>query len=284
MLLVIPEKNLLVLDDLLHRRPAGTTDDLAAVDLSGISEMGNILASCFINAIADATHLSLSPEVPEISIDMCLPVIDSVLARFNQPGDKLLLTEAVIYGGGTENVVCHQVLFLEPESLRKLMDALAAAAAPRQSADMNGETVTVKMAEMDVVTDGRSLKTILGSCVGRDRPRSGSARERAGAHHAARRGGTTTRPPASTPTRPSRRSWRAWRPAGAARDPCRHCSSAGPRCFPWATRSIALHRRPERGSRPQDAPREEDPHHLRGHRRKCGSHGHLRQYHGQGAR
>jgi chemotaxis protein CheD len=31
---------------------------------------------------------------------------------------------------------------------------------------MGPETVTVKMAEMDVVTDGRSLKTILGSCVG----------------------------------------------------------------------------------------------------------------------
>ncbi len=31
---------------------------------------------------------------------------------------------------------------------------------------MSGETVTVKMADMDVVTDGNSLKTILGSCVG----------------------------------------------------------------------------------------------------------------------
>jgi chemotaxis protein CheD len=31
---------------------------------------------------------------------------------------------------------------------------------------MAGESVTVKMAEMDVVADGRNLKTILGSCVG----------------------------------------------------------------------------------------------------------------------
>jgi hypothetical protein len=61
-------------------------------------------------------------------VDMCLPVIDAVLARFNQPGDKLLMTEAVIFGGGTENVVCHQVLFLEPDSLRKLLSALATSA------------------------------------------------------------------------------------------------------------------------------------------------------------
>jgi two-component system, chemotaxis family, sensor kinase CheA len=125
MLLVVPEKNLLVLDDLLHGRAVGTARAVDDVDLSGISEMGNILASCFINAIADATHLRLSPEVPEISVDMCLPVIDAVLARFNQPGDKLLMTEAVILGGGAENVVCHQVLFLEPDSLQRLMGALA---------------------------------------------------------------------------------------------------------------------------------------------------------------
>ena len=31
---------------------------------------------------------------------------------------------------------------------------------------MDGESVTVKMAEMEVVADGRSLKTVLGSCVG----------------------------------------------------------------------------------------------------------------------
>lgn len=129
MLIVIPEKYLMTIDDILHGRAMGTTTALADIDLSGISELGNILASCFINSIADAAHLALSPEVPEISIDMCLPVIDSVLARFNLPGDKILLTEAVIYGGGSENVVCHQVLFLEPDSLRRLMDALAASAA-----------------------------------------------------------------------------------------------------------------------------------------------------------
>ena len=102
MLLVIPEANLLVMDDLLHGRAPGTLRDRAGLDLSGISEMGNILASCFINAMADADHLNVSPEVPEISIDMCLPVIDSVLARFNQPGDSILLTDAVIYGEGLE--------------------------------------------------------------------------------------------------------------------------------------------------------------------------------------
>ncbi len=94
-LLVIPEKNLLKIDDMLHGRPVGTARQVAEVDVSAMSELGNILACCFINAIADSDNIGANAEVPEMSIDMCLPVIDSVLARFNQPGDSLLLTEAV---------------------------------------------------------------------------------------------------------------------------------------------------------------------------------------------
>lgn len=123
-LLVLPEQNLMVMDDLLHGRRPGTTREVAAVDLSGISEMGNILSSCFINAMANETNLHVSPMVPELTIDMCLPVIDSVLARFNQSGDRILLTQTVIYAEGIENVVCHQVLFFGPGSLEHLMDAL----------------------------------------------------------------------------------------------------------------------------------------------------------------
>jgi two-component system chemotaxis sensor kinase CheA len=125
-LLVLPLDNLLEMEDLVHGRPVGATRELAAVDLSAMCEMGNILAASFINTMADSTNLTVTPGVPEISVDMCLPVIDSVLAHFNQPGDKILITEAVIYGSGTENVVCHLVLFLEPDSLKTLMDALEA--------------------------------------------------------------------------------------------------------------------------------------------------------------
>ena len=123
-LLVLPFANLLEMDDLVHGRPVGTTQELAGVDLSAMCEMGNILAASFINTMADSTSLVVTAGVPEISVDMCLPVIDSVLAHFNQPGNDILLTEAVIYGSGSETVVCHLVLFLEPASLEKLMDAL----------------------------------------------------------------------------------------------------------------------------------------------------------------
>jgi|GEM_PF-169206 len=124
-LLVIPEANLLKIDDMLHGRPVGTAKQVTDVDISAMSELGNILSCCFINAIADSENIAANAEVPEMSIDMCLPVIDSVVARFNQPGESLLLTEASIYGGGMNDVVCHQLLFMEPDSLRRLMETLS---------------------------------------------------------------------------------------------------------------------------------------------------------------
>ena len=167
MLLVLPFANLLEMDDLVHGRPAGTVQDLSSVDLSALCELGNILSSCFINTMADSTRLTVIPGVPEISIDMCLPVIDSVLARFNQPGDEILMTEAIIYGGVRKHGV-------PPDAFPGAGFPAKAHGRPRDEGcrcerrrhDMGGETVTVRMAEMDMVENSHSLKTILGSCVG----------------------------------------------------------------------------------------------------------------------
>jgi two-component system, chemotaxis family, sensor kinase CheA len=123
-LLLLPPENMGRLHEMLVRKPAGSCKSLEDVDLSGIQELGNIVAASFINAMADATRMPLRADAPELSIDMCLAVIDSVLARFNQPGDRLLLTKAVVFYGNAEEVVCHLLLFLEPESLSRLMAAL----------------------------------------------------------------------------------------------------------------------------------------------------------------
>ncbi|MEE9309289.1 MAG: chemotaxis protein CheW, partial [Spirochaetia bacterium] len=123
-LIVMPVENMLKFHDQLYRQTPGTCSSLEEVDMSGISELGNILAASFISAISDGTGLGVKSDPPEISVDMCQPVIDSVLARFNQPGDRILFTKALIYCDESEEVVCHLLMFLEPESLKKLIVAL----------------------------------------------------------------------------------------------------------------------------------------------------------------
>jgi len=123
-LIVMPVENMLRFHEQLYRKAVGACSSIEDVDMSGISELGNILSASFINAISDGTGLAVNSDTPEISVDMCLPVIDSVLARFNQPGDRILLTKALIYYDESEDVVLHLLMFLEPESLKKLAAAL----------------------------------------------------------------------------------------------------------------------------------------------------------------
>jgi len=126
-LLVLPEGNLMRVNELLHHQPAGSCTSIDDLDLSCLSELGNVLSASFINALANGTHLRIRSEAPEVSVDMCQAVVDAVLARFNRPGDRLLLTKALLYLDGSQQVVCHLLLFLEPESLGRLLGELKGA-------------------------------------------------------------------------------------------------------------------------------------------------------------
>ncbi len=127
-LLVVPVPHLLALDDLLHRRPEGTAQRIEDTDTSALSEAANLIAAAFVNAMAGAAKLRLGMHVPEISIDMCQAVLDSVLARFDRSGDRVLLTQAEIAWGGRSPMGCDLLVFLEPASLERLVAALQAGA------------------------------------------------------------------------------------------------------------------------------------------------------------
>ena len=125
MLMVLPEKELLEFSDLIMRRKPGTTTRITEEESSGLMEMGNILTASFINAMADETGLSISLDVPEMRVDMCLSVIDNVLAGFNQPGERIILTQAELYFSDQEQAVCYMLLFLDVESMEVMSRALS---------------------------------------------------------------------------------------------------------------------------------------------------------------
>jgi len=125
-LIVLPMEQALRFCDILFERAAGTTADIDQEDLSAIAEVGNILSASFINAIANQCGCTLHPQVPDVRIDMCLSTIDSVLARFNRPGDEVLLTEAQLFYGDSEQTLCHMLLFLEIDSMERVQRVLSA--------------------------------------------------------------------------------------------------------------------------------------------------------------
>jgi two-component system chemotaxis sensor kinase CheA len=122
-LTVMPMEYLLQFGDMLYGRKPGSSKDLIKEEMSGLAEMANILSASFIRAMADTTGFDIMQEAPEMSVDICLSVIDSVVARFNQPGEQLLLTEAELFYGEEEQAICYLLLFLEPSSIDKLVHA-----------------------------------------------------------------------------------------------------------------------------------------------------------------
>jgi chemotaxis protein CheY-P-specific phosphatase CheC/chemotaxis signal transduction protein len=124
-LLVVPlERALQYADKLLGRAP-GTTVAIGDEETSTFSELGNILSASFLNSIADRLGVSIHSEVPDVRVDMCLPTIDAVLARFHEPGSHILLTTTEVFAGHSDEAVFHMLLFLERQSLALLEETLA---------------------------------------------------------------------------------------------------------------------------------------------------------------
>jgi len=78
--------------DLMCGQPPGTTtepDDLAR---SAIGELGNIVGSAFVNALADRVNLILHPSPPTIVHDMAIALVETVYAEvLSQGGDVAMI-------------------------------------------------------------------------------------------------------------------------------------------------------------------------------------------------
>ena len=79
--------------DLLMGQPPETTTELDEMGRSALGEMGNIIGAFFLNAIADATGLELSPSPPAVMTDMAGALLDVVTAEILMRQDDTYLAE-----------------------------------------------------------------------------------------------------------------------------------------------------------------------------------------------
>lgn len=80
--------------DLQMGQPIGTTTSMGEMEASIMGEMGNITGSFFLNAIADATNLTLTPSPPAVMIDMAGAILGIALTKILQEQDDLLAVSA----------------------------------------------------------------------------------------------------------------------------------------------------------------------------------------------
>lgn len=94
-MLLFPETRALECVDLMCGQKPGTTTEVDDLAQSAIGELGNIVGSAFVNALADDLNLILHPSPPTILHDMAIALVQSVYAEVLSQGGDVVMMDAV---------------------------------------------------------------------------------------------------------------------------------------------------------------------------------------------
>lgn len=96
-LMVFPLENATKMLETLIPRKTAVGEALTELELSALKEVGNILASAYLNSLGELLRMTLVPSVPVMSIDTVGAVIEQTLAEFGEAGGKTLLLETEFF-------------------------------------------------------------------------------------------------------------------------------------------------------------------------------------------
>lgn len=93
--LLFPESRSLECADLMCGQPVGTTKEIDELTESAIGELGNVVGSAFINALADLTNLILHPSPPAIVHDMAIAMVETLYAEILMQDGEVVMMDTV---------------------------------------------------------------------------------------------------------------------------------------------------------------------------------------------
>lgn len=91
---------------------------------SVLKEIGNIVASSFMNSIADFTKLKITASVPAIANDMLSAILSSTFIEAGQFEDYILDIETLFKGYGENSIEGHFYFVPAPGSLEKILESI----------------------------------------------------------------------------------------------------------------------------------------------------------------
>lgn len=111
----------------LLKRLAGIevqSDDVySEMELSALSEIGNILAGSYLSSLADFTKLALIPSVPALAIDMLGAIVSYGLLQHGEAGERALIIDTKFFEGN-DFVEGHFFFVPDPDAFDTLFRAL----------------------------------------------------------------------------------------------------------------------------------------------------------------
>jgi len=95
-------------------------EEITDMELSALSEIGNIMVSSYVNSIADLTGMNIDITVPSLNIDMAGALLDAVAVEFAEAADKVIFIKEKYYCD-EEQVYSNMLLLPSMSSLNILL-------------------------------------------------------------------------------------------------------------------------------------------------------------------
>lgn len=96
--------------------------DFDEMDLSALKEIGNIIATSYLNALSTMTNLVITPSIPYIAVDMAASILSVPAIQFGQFGDNALFIQTEF--GDDVMINGYFILMPEQNSYEKILTAL----------------------------------------------------------------------------------------------------------------------------------------------------------------
>jgi chemotaxis protein CheC len=122
-LMVFPQENALsILADILPRKLSGD-GSFTDLELSALKEVGNILASAYLNALGAFLKMTLIPSVPILAVGSTAKIAGSALSEFGVGGGMALMLDTEFFSRD-ERISSQISLLPAPSSLNVILNAL----------------------------------------------------------------------------------------------------------------------------------------------------------------
>ena len=122
-LFVMPINSAFDLVNILMGHEKSDDYTFTAMDESALLEIGNILASAYLNSLSYFTKLTLLPSIPALAMDMAAALLSVVLVQLGQMGDHALVIKTV-FKTDDDGINGHFFLIPDPGSLSSVLVAI----------------------------------------------------------------------------------------------------------------------------------------------------------------
>ena len=111
-----------IVNGILNRDNEELGQEMSEMEISVLSEFGNIIAGSYLSAISGLTGMVVSPSVPALSDDMAGAILSVPAIEFGEMGDKMLMIETTFTDFST--IDGYFVLVPDLPSYDKMLSAL----------------------------------------------------------------------------------------------------------------------------------------------------------------